>query len=163
MKKSTVFALIITVLISAGFFLASTLGIARAEDPTPTETPTEVPTPVVTDTPEPTPIPTPSETIPTPEVPAPTASTVLEAVVTGLSTYCNANPSVTNKSNWQLWDPNSVQGLGYWEVAANSYSGMVVLNVTPQNGGVSIEPSDALSAEAFSEWNCPNSLFVLVG
>lgn len=163
MKKSTAFALLTTVFISGGFFLASTLGVASAEDLMPTETPTEVPTPVVTDTPEPTPTPTPIETTPPPEIPAPTASTVLEAVVTGLSTYCSANSSVTNKSNWQLWDANALQGLGYWEVAANSYSGMVVLNVTPKDNGVSIEPSDNLSEEAFLEWNCPDSLFVLVG
>jgi hypothetical protein len=165
MKKSTAFALGTTVFISAGFFFASTLTTANAELPTQTETPiptaTEEPTPVPTETLVPTP--TPTETPVEPEIPMPTASTVLDAVVTGITTYCQAHSSVTVKSNWQLWDPNAVQGLGYWEVAANSYSGMLVLNVTPQGDSVLIEPSDSLSTQAFYEWNCPSSFSVLVG
>jgi hypothetical protein len=167
MKKSTAVALGTTVFISAGFFLASTFNLANAELPTQTETPiptvTDTPTPTETPLPVPvdtsTPTPVPSE----PTVPMPTANTVLDAVVTGITTYCHASSSVTVKANWQLWDPNAVQGLGYWEVAANSYNGMIVLHVTPEGTSVLVEPSDTLSTQAFSAWNCPSSFSVLVG
>jgi hypothetical protein len=97
------------------------------------------------------------------------ATTVIGAVVAGLSTQCsNVNGSITNPDNWMLWDPNAVNHLGYWEVAANSTSGLVVLRVMPQDGHVYIYPYNAPEYEsyadaeqAFAEWQCPEYLDVI--
>lgn len=109
---------------------------------------------------------------PTVAPPAPqqaSATTVIGAVVAGLSTQCaHINGSITNPANWMLWDPNAANYQGYWEVAANSTSGLVVLRVMPQDGHVYIYPYNAPEYEAyadatqaFAEWQCPEYLDVI--
>lgn len=135
--------------------------------PSPTET-----APTVVESPLPVEEPT-QEPVTEPSIPVdlPKAATVLEAVVVGLETYCSsANSTVTNKNNWNLWDSNSANYLGYWEVSANSTSGLVVLQVYPENNAVSIHPYTPLpdeavadASQAFVEWGCPPILYVAKG
>lgn len=165
------------VLAGAIIFAAVQLSVTQAAQPDVIETTT--PTPVET-------APSPAEPTPpgaTPELGAtpvplepepvvlPTATTVLDAVVVGLGTACSsANSTVTNKANWTLWDPNAANYLGYWEVSANSVSGLVVLHVYPEDGVVSIHPytpfpEEAMvdATQAFAEWGCPNVIYVAKG
>jgi hypothetical protein len=60
-----------------------------------------------------------------------------------------------------------VNYLGYWEVAANSTKGMVVLHVTPNGDLITVSPYVPRSDEAFvdatlafSAWGCPAQLTV---
>lgn len=146
---------LIGIVIGAGALIGAAVGTSNAAPEVPVETVTVAP--VVEPAPEP------------PASQLPSATTVIGAVVAGLATQCaNVNGSITNPDNWMLWDPNAVNHLGYWEVAANSTSGLVVLRVMPQDGHVYIYPYNAPEYEAyadatqaFAEWQCPESLDVL--
>jgi len=144
---------LIGIIIGAGTIIGSAVGVSTAAPEAPVETVT-----VAFETPAAPPVPQQAS-----------ATTVIGAVVAGLSTQCsNVNGSITNPDNWMLWDPNAVNHLGYWEVAANSTSGLVVLRVMPQDGHVYIYPYNAPEYEsyadaeqAFAEWQCPEYLDVI--
>jgi hypothetical protein len=139
--------------VTASVTFAAVIGITNAmanQSPTPEVT--------VTTTLQPTP----SPSVTTPPLPdLPTASTAKEAVVNAIKHYCpDAPPNAYDISNWRLWDPNSYQATGMWQVSGTSDHGELVLDVTPAPGIAIVSFEGPYAEAAFMDWSCPNTMSV---
>lgn len=169
-QKSTLVA-VTSVVIALG--IAATGWAHASESPAPITTETALPDPVNPPASDPAPVEAPPEVPAVPEVPAPeskpitaaeslpTATTVKEAVTVAISTYCPAhNASSVDPAKWNLIDGSEVNAYGYWEVWANTPSGILYVSVTPQGDTAIVAPMQGVAESAFAYWGCPSAMAV---